>query len=1816
MSFKPVLSWFANPKNAVISVLALVAALELVLLLAGPSDTTAPAKPDDKTAIQVADLTLDMDRMRDLYLEFTYPLGKDLVGMEANASLGTFTPDISGAWSWISPTMLNFKAEEPFARASVYELAFNPPAVLSPDESFVGETLLTFKTGTFNVEQFRIEQQPDPSGPTMVTIGGDIRFNTQVDPETLLDNIKLIDPLRGEEDPVPLALLDAYSGRTLSFRSAPLEKTTEPRELVLSISPELRPSLGNIPLGREVTQAITLFLDPVLSVRQMDYVSEGERFNVEIDFSTPVSPETAKQYLGVAPQVPFTLAADGSRLILMGDFKPGNHYKVSLKSGLSAIDGAVLQKDFTAGGMMPDLEPRADFAAAGMFLSAKDSRQMVLESVNVGQVRMVVDRVFPSNLFTLFSHHGWVVFDSGFWDNNVPHVLGDRILDQEMTLESTRNKMVRTPVNLGEIIDADTPGFYRIGLLTPDEYWGSQRWVMVTDIGLVAKQGADSILVWAVSLKDLRPLPGVQVTVISDQNQVIATGTTDGQGLWKKNGLTEKLKDNKPQVVLAQKGQDSSFLLLDRFRADMAGLDVAGRTAPSGYMAFAWGERDIYRPGETVRGVVLVRDARLDTPAPMPLTLTRVDPQGRVLGTSALETDAQGTAEFQMDVPDFALTGNYRVEVKAGETVIGEYRYQVEEFVPDRISVDIETGQPALVPGDKLAFTVSSSYLFGAPASGLPVEARVELKPVDFAPGDYAGYVFGDPERQFPAMDIYGPEGEEDLKLDEEGNLGFLVTVPLGLTPPSALKAQITARVSERGGRGVSTGQGVMVHPYPYYLGINQLDREGVDPGQPLNFHYVSLSPEAEPTAHGELTATLYQDRWQTVITRTPDEGYKYVSERDPRVVETMTIPAGEAEGDFEFVPPGYGAYRVVLEDEATGAASQVSFHAGGWGYSPWALENPSRIELVPDKASYKAGETATFQIRSPFPGKVLVTVESRDVQETRIVTLEGNTGQIALPAKASYAPNAYVTAVLVRQAKDLQPGEPGRALGAAPFFVGLDQGKAKVSVSAPETMRPNTGLDIEVTAPPGSRVTVAAVDEGILQLIAQDTPNPFDFFYAKRGLEVQTADAFSLLFPEAAALLGLATPGGGMELAMMKQFVRTESLTRVKPVAFFSGLLTADATGKASFHADVSEFSGALRVMAVCVKGKTFNAAQTLTRVKSPLTVTPTLPRFLAPDETLTVPVVVRNDTELPAELTVTLDVEGAALAAESEQTTQLDPGRDTVLYFELTTGPAEGKVTAVARVEGGGESSTATTDLYVRAAMPFDRQTLAGSLTDQNTELAGADETFVPETVTRSLRVGGLPLMRFAGNLGQLLGYPYGCVEQTVSKAFPLIYFGDLARELDPDLVGTNPAAWVQAAVSKLHTMQLDNGGFSMWSNGWEAQPYASIYATHFLVEARTAGFQVDDPLLNSALNYLGNMVRDPELAQRNPERATYALYVLARAGAPERAAMDLIRTGMAQSLDGETAVLLAAAYGATGDVKNMNALLSRNIEVPEVQRQLSGNLGSTVRNLALTALALAQADPADPRLPELIQRLTERMEPGRWYTTQENAIALMALGQFFRMQADAPPFSGRVLAGDAVLGEFSSESALSLTDLPATEPLVIEMDPGFKPGSVFYSQVVMGAPVPDAYKPVADGLEVARTLLDRDGNAIDPAAIIQGDLVVLKTDVRSLVGPVDNLALQLLLPTGLEVENPRLSNTEILDWMGGTPLAESYQDLRDDRVLVFADLPDDGTEQWYTVYSLLRAVTPGQFALPPARAEAMYDPSIRASGPAGQVTVSVRP
>jgi uncharacterized protein YfaS (alpha-2-macroglobulin family) len=1819
----------ARWKDAAIAVLTLlflaISAFAFKDKLAGAAAWWKP-KPKGE---QVAVFNVVMDRKNRAYVDilFDHPLGQGKQGAVLDPSPAKIEPSLGGFWKWQDTNALRFQPSENFPVASEFKITLLPERLLKPGQELVGDRELKVVTDRFLVEGVDLTEEPALTGKGKVLFRGTLKFNYEVKPQELAPRIKLVDPEAPDGKPVAVLLETEYESKTIGFRTEVVQKKKEERKVRLVVGGELTSAAGNVPLGDDWTHEIPLGSSEKLAVWEVTSEPGDRESTVKVRFSSPVSAAVAEKYVHLAPAVAFRPSAERNLLSLVGEFKPGGTYTLSIDKGMPATDDAVLKEAYKTDVHLPDLEPSVDFQSQGMFLSAAGNHTVGIESVNASSAKLTIDRVYLNNLFFLFQYGGFFDEDYAWEGSQIPHHLGNRLAEETLALPNRKNQRQTTPLTLDRHIPdftSSTRGLYRVVVAREGEPKGSQRWLLLTDLGVVAKRGNGELLVWVSSFRDLSPVAGAKVTLVSEQNQTLASGRTDGDGLWRVKD-SEALKAGEhevhPYMLTVEQGDDFTFLLFDKMKIDPTGLDVGGaESQPSGYSAFLYGERDIYRPGERVLGLAVVRDEHLKAPPKMPLVLRWRDPQGRERGTQKLAADERGLTPFHLDLPAFALTGGHTLELLAGEETIGQYRFQVEEFVPDRIRVEIAKPTAPVGPGQPLAYTVASSYLFGPPAAGLPVETRVRVVDATFHPRGFEAFTFRNADRKLDDKEIASQQGT----LDEGGRKAFSATVPAGAPVPSTLEAVIVARVQEQGGRGVAAMARLQIHPYPYYLGLRQTSQSLSDPGKPIDFEWVAVAPDGKPAPSGALRVELYRDRWNTVLKRNEHGGFSYESSRDPQLVDTRALPAGEKRGTFQLAPRQVGSYRAVLTDPDTQASTEVEFYVSGWAYSPWALKNPSRLDLDLDKPEYAPGETAQVQVRAPFPGRLLLTVERNGIHYTSLHTLTGNTAKIALPITVDMRPNAYVTATLVRGVKDLEPGSVARSFGAVPIYVDRTANRLAVDVAAPAEVRPGTKVEIAVQVPKGeggsrATVTVAAVDEGILQLIDQKTPQPFDFFYRKLALGVASSDTFGLLMPEVKP----EPPGGGEGAEGLAQHVRTEGIRRVQPVAFWSGPVVADAAGRAKVSFAIPEFQGALRVMAVAGRGERFGSAEKLTRVRTPLVLLPTFPRVLSFEETLRVPATVRNDTGRDGAFQVALASDGparieAAKDVPNPQTVQVPSGREKTVYFTVKTAGLAGDVRFALTASGNGETTRATETVGVRADLPVAAIEDAGAVTQPALSLPLAKEArFRPETLRRELRIGSVPLVQLAGKLSDLVHYPYGCLEQTVSSAFPLLYMADLAQTLDPDLLDPkkgkgDPATYVHTAISRVASMQLYGGGFSLWPGEEDVHPWATAYATHFLVEARRAGHPVPDFLHDGALNYLaGDVKAKSDYGSDELERAVYELYVLARAGRADLGTMDFLREKQRKNLTTESRALLAAAYAAVGNPQAISELLTGLGQVQEIERQTGGNWNSGVRNRAIVLLALLDAAPQSREIPVLADRLARDAKTYGEWTTQEAGWALLALGQLFHRQAQAPPYSGTVYLGDRKIGTFTNVTA-NFPEIRGAGPVRVVMDPGYRSGAAFYSLITRGVPTDDAFAPSHNGLEIERTVLDRNGKETDLSAVHQGDLLVLKTRVRSTAGAVQNVVVESLLPSGLEVENPRLKTTESLPWVTDATADLSYLDLRDDRILIFADLPEN---TWVTLYALTRAVAPGSFRLPPTHAEAMYDPRLQATGERRRIEVGVR-
>lgn len=1018
-------------------------------------------------------------------------------------------------------------------------------------------------------------------------------------------------------------------------------------------------------------------------------------------------------------------------------------------------------------------------------------------------------------------------------------------------------------------------------------------------------------------------------------------------------------------------------------------------------------------------------------------------------------------------------------------------------------------------------------------------------------------------------------------------------------------RLSVTAGVLEAGGRGVSAGHAASVDPVPAYLLVKPATANA---GEPCAVELRLVRPDggvAAEAATAELR--LLRERWETAVIRR-DGRYTYESNRILDAVgEPIVVALTNGGGSGTIRLPDGGTYIVLASVRGTALAvsGRITAGAEAWQDSI-ARRRPERAEVTPAAAlpatGVAPGTPVAFDVKSPFPGTLLLTVESDRVLSTRVIELTTSATRIEITPEAAWGGTAYVTATIVRQVAPDQPWRVHRAFGTCPLRLTQEDRRAVLGVEAPAEVRPGAELACAVRvadalgAPlPDAAVTVAVVDEGILRPAAFRTPDPFAFFAAKRLHGVAAVDAYADLMPELPRPGGSSEPGG--DGAVGARHRPPVSVRRVVPVALWSGVVRSGPDGIARTAFTVPEsYSGRLRLMAVAVAGTRTGSAAAACAVRAPVLVQASLPRFLAPGDRCRVPVTVFNQGEA-AEATVTVTTEGAASVASGVQRLPVPARGSAIAWVELTAADAMGSAVFTANARIGAEGHRERSELMVRPAASV--ETVGGSLVlNPGAPVAiPAPAGFLPGG-WRSARISidpapdlGVPLA-----IERLLTYPHGCAEQTASACLALVRLPEfLPADAKPAV-----AARLAHGLSRLELMTTRDGGLAMWPGGREAWPWASVYALHLLHEAAAAGFAVPTPLRDNLLGYAKAQL------QRNDaeELATrcYAAHVLALHGQPQPAALARLAAEVRQPqawVTPECTLHLAAAWLAAGDAKRAAALVPEGI-APRAGRSDGGDCGSGTRDRAVALLALTGLDAQQPTALRLARELAD---PQGWYSTQDTAWAVLALGRW-RATVRAAPFARATLsAGGTLLAEGSGALAWTGETLPAALNARIDGEAGAR-GFLAWTASGIPAGIPG---PLSEGLSVERTW------SIEAGKIRRGDLLTVTLTVSAPDGRARrNVVVEDLLPAGFEIENPRLATSAAQGVHLAKTAGADHAEIRDDRLVLVGDLP---ARMPLRHTYLVRAVAAGTFALPPVAAECMYDRSVRARGGAGTLVIGER-
>ena len=1537
-----------------------------------------------------------------------------------------------------------------------------------------------------------------------------------------------------------------------------------------------------------------------------------------------------KDYTAIDPDTRVAMHVVGNRLCLAGlDFS--KTYNVTIKAGFPSAGNDKLIEAETIPVELRDKPSIVQFNG-GIILPRNNVKGVPLTTVNVSKVSIKLIRVGDRLLSQIES--GTVDQTTLYsWSaNELQNAQGSLVWQGTMDVANVKNDTVVTLIPIDSLLKNRKPGAYVLiasgAAKKKDKNPGDEydyesgemavQWVVDSDMALTTFKGGNGLSVFVRSYASAKPLSGVKLTLVARNNNELATVRTNSDGRADFDaGLIHAKGGDEPVVVMAYgDGGDFSFIDLRRSAFDLSDRGVSGRDVPGPLDAYLYTERGVYRGGETVYVTALLRD-RIGAAATAPLTLVATRPDGLEVGRVTMPGNAlqAGAAAWKLPLSSSAPHGRWQiaayVDTSKDAEPIGRVQFDVQDFVPQKLKVTLTALTPSVKPGGEIKVKAESRFLYGAPASGLTGEgeARISADPTPFEA--YKGWQFGRMDDKFSDVDVQltVPPTDATGVTTVSGTLSELADTTL------PLRARIRVAIHEPGGRTTAKTTEIPVLNHDVLIGIRP-DFEGssIGEGQRANFQVIAVDATGKRV---DLPGVTYSwVREDTSYQWYQDEGnWKYKSVTRDRLVTSGTIKIGAGAPLRLGQAMAWGTYRLTLTDAKSGASSSFRYYSG-WAASS-AGDRPDRIPVAADKPSYRSGETAHIRIKPTASGKALVVVASDKIYSSKTVDAPAGGTTIDIPVSADWGAGAYVLVTDYRPLNEASGHEPVRSVGLV--WLGVDNAPRTLftQIGGPQKILPRQKLTIPVTVKGLSSgeqayLTLAAVDEGILQLTDYKSPDPNSYYYGKRRLGIEMRDDYGRLIKAEKGAIGPMREGGDMFGG------RSLAVVPVKTVSLYSGLVKIGANGQVAIPVDVPDFNGELRLMAVAVSPTKLGHADRPLTVRDAVVADVVLPRFLAPGDKAQAALNLNNVEGVRGAYNATISVSGpvalfgGAPSIVVRQT--LNKGQRTLVPVEID-GRGVGIATISMKLVGPNNFSVSHSwQIEVRAPQldiaRDDTQPLPVNGTFvANKSLIG---DIVPGTQTVALTVSAAHgFANVPGLLKWLDKYPYGCIEQTSSRALPLLVFNDLA-----DLAGLPKDQGLrereQKAVDAVLDMQNPSGNFGMWGPGSDAEPYISVYAMDFLMQAKDKGYVVPNDAMRRGLAWLK---RTASSNGNDDTTRAYAFYLLARAGQVN--VSDLRYFNDTRGSNWNTVMAAAMTGAAASEVGDRSRTAyafgrARDIAFKANPRAYpGGEYGSYLRDVA-AATALAAESGEAQLLPAFLSKVEGIDMRLNWTTTQEKAWMLRAAYELTKQ---------RTKLNILINGQPAQprDGAIRLT------PNYGQLEKGLtfvNKGDAQVWRTVSVQGLPSAPLPAAaNGLTLSKAAWTLSGSPADLNNLHQNDRIIIEITGRLPNNYARHVGVIDLLPAGFEIEQVLKGEEGKPYNLNGSLTELSLADKRDDRYVAAFTLgsrysggDNKGTpiQPGFRTAYVVRAVGVGTFVMPAAMAEDMYAPGVMARTAMGTVTI----
>jgi alpha-2-macroglobulin len=1522
----------------------------------------------------------------------------------------------------------------------------------------------------------------------------------------------------------------------------------------------------------------------------------------------------------------------------------GREYKIEVRAGLpSMFVGEPLRKSAELSAYVKDRSATVRAAGKAYVLPVSGQQGIPLTTTNVELLGIEVYRIGDRGLAGLVT--GGELGRTADRDDvgGVRERTGQKVYEGELVVPAKLNTEVTVAFPVSEALPKLQPGVYLLSAqVLPKKTRGNDarghasQWFIVSDLGVTTYTGDDGVHAFVRSLNSALPADKVVVRLVAKNNEVLGTATTDARGYARFDAKLHKGEGGLAPALLTAETATGDYAFLDMASTafDLSDRGVKGRNAPGPVDAYAYADRGVYRPGETVHLTALVRDPAAKA-LNVPVTVIVTRPDGVEHRRALVADQGLGGRVYGLALGGNAMGGTWRAKFYTDPKAdpIAASSFLVEDFVPERMDLKLAAGSPSITT-DGGMIKVAGTYLYGPPAADLAVEGEIVVRPAKAGLAAFPGYSFGLADEKI--VNVRKPL-EALPNTDAAGLASLAVQLPVIEKTARVLEADIIVKLREASGRTIERTVTLPVDLKQPRIGIKPSFSDGqAREGTPEKFSVVMVDGRGAAVEAKGLKWELVrlEQRWQWFGR---GDNYNYEMQTLSRRVGTGTIDTTANLPAEIAAEMAWGRYRLDVKDASDTMVSNVIFRAGY--YAEDAADSPEMLDVALDKPSYRSGDTARIKVATRFAGKALVTVMVGGVHTFQEAELPIGGGEIPLKVASDWGAGAYVTVTVFRPIDGTAKRMPGRAMGLRWLPIDQDARTLSVAIQAPDKVKPGAAVMVPVkitglVAGEEARVTLAAVDVGILNLTRFEAPKPEGWFYGQRKLGLDVRDYYSRLIDGMRAEKGRLRSGGdGSDGDSM---AAKGSAPVEATLALFSGIVKVDANGMAQVPLQLPEFNGSVRLSAVAWSADKVGSASKDMIVRDALALTVSGPRFMTLGDTARLQVDVHN-VEGPAsnyKLAVTLNpVAGLrdgpqSLAARDIALNAGEKKADNLQLKPTDIGTMPITVTV-----------TGPDGIVVNRQLSFQVKPPSGDIrrvTISNLAASGGKVTIsgdaltdlIPSSARVTVNVGPMASLDVASILMQLDRYPHGCAEQTTSRALPLLYVNDIAKQMglgqDAEL-----QARVQKAIERVFEMQDASGAFGIWGPA-DGDMWLTSYVTDFLLRAREMKLAVDARGLKLALDRLQNFISYAQDFEQGGENQAYALYVLARGG---RTPVGELRYYIDSRLGRFTTPLALAHLGSaaslTGDAARAEmafaqALTALDKAEPEAFRS---DYGSNLRDRAAIITLASETRVAMTKVPQLVDVLAKAYIGKQHTTTQEQAWLLLA-ARSLNEQSKAATLTVNGVAHD---GKFMR--ALSAADLTAGA-LTIANTATAATGAVVS---VMGASL-TTEPAMAKGIKVTRSYYTLAGTKVDlksaeggVSTLKQNDrlVVVLKVEAELQGG---RILLVDRLPAGLEIENPRLlesGDIKTLDWLKTTRKPQ-HTEFKDDRFVAAFDFfgsdgrrgrrnsdDDDaaaaGATNEATVAYVVRAVTPGSFVHPAATVEDMYRPDRLARTAAGRLTVT---